>query len=130
MNPTIGWALAGLFTFLSWRAYGLEGLAMAASVIVFWLLLTFNRALRVMKNATASPLGHVPSAVMFHAGLKRGMRMLQIVTKTKSLGRKLGPGDDDWAWSDEGGREVRLHLERGRLVRWSISDEAASAEAA
>jgi hypothetical protein len=67
---------------------------------------------------------------MLHAGLKRGMTMMQIVTKTKSLGRKLGPGDDDWAWSDEGGREVRLHLERGRLVRWSISDEAASAEAA
>ena len=130
MNPNLGWALAAIFTFLSWRAYGAEGLALAASVVVFWLLLTFNRAMRVMKNAADSPIGHVPSAVVFHAGLKRGMTMLQIVTKTKSLGHKLGAGDDDWAWRDDGGREVRLHLQRGRLARWTIDDEAASTQEA
>ncbi|MEO6361717.1 MAG: hypothetical protein ABIO71_00660 [Caldimonas sp.] len=120
MNPLLGWALAAIFVAASWQAYGAAGLAFAASAIVFWLLLTFNRAIRVMKNAGGAPVGHVPSAVMFNAGLKKDMTMLQIVSQTKSLGRKLGDGDDDWAWSDEGGAAVHLHFERGRLVRWKV----------
>ena len=124
MSARLGWLLAAAFAFAAWRAYGLAGLAFAGSAVVFWLLLQFNRAVRVMKNAAASPVGHVPSAVMFHAGLARGMTMLQIVTKTKSLGRKVDGGDDDWRWSDDGGASVVLHFERGRLVRWQIERAA------
>ena len=120
MNPLLGWLLAALFTLFAWNAYGLHGLAFAASAIVFWLLLTFNRAVRVMRNAGKSPLGEVPSAVMLHAGLTRGMTMLQVVTKTKCLGRKVEGTDDDWRWSDDGGAAVVLHFERGRLVSWWI----------
>jgi hypothetical protein len=120
VSARLGWLLAALFAFAAWRAYDLAGLAFAASAIVFWLLLQFNRAVRVMKNAAASPVGHVASAVMFHAGLARGMTMLQIVTKTRSLGRKVEGSDDDWRWSDDGGASVVLHLEQGRLVRWAI----------
>ncbi len=129
MNPTLGWGLAAVFAFAAWRAYDLAGLAFAASAIVFWLLLQFNRAVRVMKNAAGSPVGHVPSAVMFNATLRKGMTMLQIVTKTKSLGRKVaGGGDEDWSWRDDGGSEVRLHFEQGRLVRWELlrPDEGAT----
>jgi hypothetical protein len=128
VNARLGWLLAALFTFAAWRAYDFAGLAFAASAIVFWLLLQFNRAVRVMKNAADSPVGRVPSAVMFHAGLARGMTMLQIVTTTKSLGRKVAGGDDDWRWSDDGGASVVLHFERGRLVRWQI-ERSAEAEA-
>jgi len=120
VNARLGWLLAAVFAFAAWRAYDLAGLAFAASAIVFWLLLQFNRAVRVMKNAAASPVGHVASAVMFHAGLARGMTMLQIVTKTKSLGRKVEGSDDDWRWRDDGGASVVLHFERGKLVRWGI----------
>jgi len=121
VNPLVGWLLAAILVGASWRAYGWPGVAMAAGVIVFWLLLQFNRALRVMKNAAAAPLGQVPSAVMFQAALRPRMTMLQIVTMTKSLGTKLDPGgDDDWAWSDSGGSTVRLHFERGRLARWQL----------
>ena len=120
MNARLGWLLAAVFAFAAWRAYDLAGLAFAASAIVFWLLLQFNRAVRVMKNAGASPVGHVASAVMFHAGLARGMTMLQIVTRTKSLGRKVEGSEDDWRWSDDGGASAVLHFERGRLVRWQI----------
>jgi len=128
VNPTLGWALAAVFAFFCWRAYGLSGLAFAASAIVFWLLLIFNRAVRVMKNAADAPVGHVPSAVMLHARLRRGMSMMQIVALTRSLGRKLGQNDDDWSWSDEGGAAVRLHFERGRLATWELdrADEAAT----
>ena len=124
MNPHLGWLLAAVFTFAAWRAYDLAGLAFAASAIVFWLLLQFNRALRVMKNAASAPVGHVASAVMFHAGLARGMTMLQIVTKTKSLGRKVAGSDDDWRWSDDSGASVVLHFERARLARWQIERPA------
>ncbi len=48
------------------------------------------------------------------------MTMLQIVTRTKSLGRRIADSDDDWRWSDAGGTSVVLHFERGRLVRWRI----------
>ena len=132
MNSRLGWLLAAVFAFAAWRAYDLAGLAFAASAIVFWLLLQFNRAVRVMKNAADSPVGHIPSAVMFHAGLARGMTMLQIVTKTRSLGRKVEGSDDDWRWSDDGGASVTLHFERGRLVRWQIDrfgEETAAAPA-
>jgi hypothetical protein len=120
VSARLGWLLAALFTFAAWRAYDWAGLAFAASAIVFWLLLQFNRAVRVMKNAADSPVGHVDSAVMFQAGLAHGMTMLQIVTQTKSLGRKVEGSDDDWRWSDAGGASVFLHFERGRLVRWQI----------
>jgi hypothetical protein len=120
VNPLLGWALAAVFAFFSWRVYGLPGLAMAASAIVFWLLLQFNRAVRVMKNAASAPVGSIPSAVMFNAWLRRGLTMLQIVTKTKSLGRKVEGSDETWVWTDAGGSDVRLHFERGRLVRWQL----------
>ena len=120
MNPYVGWALAAVFAFASWQGYGWRGLAFAVTAIAFWLLLQFNRVVRAMKNAAEAPLGSVPSAVMFQAGLRRGMTMLQVVSKTKSLGRKLGAGDDDWAWADDGGRTVSLHFEGGRLLRWAI----------
>ena len=120
MNPLLGWALAAVFAYFSWNAYGGPGLALAASAIVFWLLLQFNRAVRVMKNAAGAPVGSIPSAVMFNAWLRRGLTMIQVVTKTRSLGRKIAGSDDDWVWSDEGGSSVHLHFERGRLVRWQL----------
>ena len=120
MNPWLGWALAAAFTWIAWQTYQFRGLAFAASVIVFWLLLTFNRVVRAMKRAADQPVGHVESAVMFHAGLAERMTMLQIVTKTKTLGRKIDATDDDWRWSDEGDSHVDLHFEGGRLVRWKI----------
>ena len=120
MNARLGWLLAAVFAFAAWRAYDLAGLAFAASAIVFWLLLQFNRAVRVMKAAAERPLGRVPSAVMLHAALQRGMTMLDIVSKTKTLGRKVPDGRDRWVWADEGGRSVTLDFEKGRLVAWTL----------
>jgi hypothetical protein len=120
VNPIFGWVLAAGLAVASYEAYGWAGLAMAASAIVFWLLLQFNRAVRVMKNAAESPLGGIESAVMFHAKLQTGLTMLQIVTRTKSLGKKVEGRNDDWQWSDAGGSVVRLHFERGRLESWQI----------
>ena len=120
MHPVFGWVLAAALAVASFAAYGWPGLAMAVSAIVFWLLLQFNRALRVMKNAAESPLGEIENAVMFHARLERGLTMLQIVTRTRSLGKRVEGSEDDWVWQDPGGHRVRLHFEQARLKSWQI----------
>lgn len=119
-NPWIGWALVGLLGFFSWRVYGpVEGLALTGTATVFWLLLQFSGAARVMKKASRSPVGHVASAVMLNVKLRAGQTLLQTIRQTGSLGRKL-PGDDRWAWQDAGGARVELDFVRGKLARWAL----------
>jgi hypothetical protein len=133
VNPILGWSLVAVLGIVSWQSYGWRGVAIAASAVVFWLLMQFNRTVRVMQDAAQQPLGLVPSAVMFHAGLQPGLTMLKIVKSTKTLGRKVEGPDDDWVWHDEGGVAVRLHFERGVLVRWELqrpSPEAAEGDVA
>lgn len=124
MNPWIGWALAALFVAIAWQQYGWQGLLFAFSAVVFWLLLQLSRTLRIMRGAAQRPVGHVDSAVMLHAKLKTGMTMLQVIALTRSLGRKLGEGEDDWAWADEGGSSVRLHFTGGKLDRFELDRPA------
>ncbi|CAG0928668.1 hypothetical protein RHDC3_00830 [Rhodocyclaceae bacterium] len=121
MNPVLGWTLALIGAALAWRAYGWQGLLFAITVIVFWLLLQFNRALRVMKNAAGAPLGHVDSAVMLNAKLKRGMTLLQVLTLTKALGRKLSDSPESWSWADESGAAVTIVLRGGKLDTWTLT---------
>ena len=120
MNAKLGWALAALAFAAGWLVYGWQGLLMAASVTVFWLLLQFSRALRVMKSAADSPVGHVASAVMFQSRLKPGLTMMQVVGLTKSLGRKLGDSGDVWCWADAGGTEVEVVFDSGLCQRWQL----------
>jgi hypothetical protein len=124
MNPILGWALAALFVALAWQAYGWRGALAAFSAVVFWLLLQFNRVTRSMRAASQRPVGHVDNAVMLHAKLQPGMTMLEVIALTRSLGRKLGEGEDDWAWSDDGGSTVRLHFARGKLARHELDRPA------
>jgi len=123
MNPIVGWALAAAALAAAWYSYRWPGLALAATVIVFWLLLQFNRALRVMKNASYAPVGHVDSAVMLNAKLKSGMTMLQVVGVTKSLGRKLSDAPETWAWVDASGATVTITLDGGKLTHWALTRE-------
>jgi hypothetical protein len=120
MNPIVGWALVAALAFVSWEMFGARGLAVAISATAFWLMLQFNRTVRVMRAAARNPVARVPSAVMFQAGLRPGLTMLQIVSSTGSLGRKVEGTEDDWLWSDEGSNRVRLHFEQGRLATWQL----------
>jgi hypothetical protein len=120
MNPLVGWALAAAVTAVAWEMFGARGLAFAVSAIAFLLMLQFSRTLRVMRAAAQNPLARVPSAVMFQSGLRPGLTLLQIVSLTKTLGRKVEGTADDWTWADEGGDSVRLHFERGRLAAWHL----------
>ena len=125
MNATIGWALAALALVAGYVGYGWPGVLLALSVIVFWLLMQFSRALRTMRRAAARPLGVVDSALMLHARLHPGMGLPQILVLTGSLGRRLDgaqPSDDteSYAWRDAGGDEVVVELKAGVLSAWRL----------
>ena len=124
MNPILGWALAALLLVAAWQGYGIKGIALGVTLIVFWLILQFNRSLRVMRNAGSAPLGHIDSAVMLNAKLRAGMQMLQVLTLTKSLGRRVDPGADVYEWADAGGSTVVVTFANGRCQRWQLERPA------
>ena len=127
MNPILGWALAAIAVFLGWRSYGASGIAMAVSVIVFWLLLQYSQAIRAMRRAGEAPLGAIDSAVLLNARLRRGLTLLQLIALTHSLGRKVEGGEGDlehFEWTDPGGSTVRVRLDRGRLATWELQRPA------
>jgi len=125
MNPIIGWALAVLVVAIGWYKYGWQGAAFAVTLVVFWLLLQFNRAVRVMKNAASAPVGQVDSAVMFNAKLKPALTMMQVVAMTKSLGKKISDTPETWVWRDNTDSSVTLIFDKGRLASWTLDRPAA-----
>ena len=128
MNPNVGWGLAALMIAAAGAFYGWQGLVVGVTAVVFWLLLQFNRAIRVMKNAGNRPIGHVDSAVMLNAKLREGMQMLQVVTLTRSLGRHVSESPDVWAWADNGASEVQVTFRAGRCTGWVLSRPEGAAE--
>jgi hypothetical protein len=120
MNAIFGWGLALVALVAGWVGYGWPGVAMAVSVVVFWLLLQFSRAVRVMRMAATRPMGRVASAVMLQAQLRPGLTMMKVVTLTRSLGQRQGDSEDTWRWQDEGGAAVVLHFAQGKLVSWAL----------
>ena len=117
MNPTIGWALALAGVGLGYWQWGWPGVVLAVTCIVFWLLLQFNRVLRVMRRAAQRPVGTVDSAVMLHSKLHPGMKMIEILPLAGSLGKAVpGAGEENFEWADESGARVVVEMEKGRLV--------------
>ena len=121
MGARLGWALAVLATATGYWAYGWRGVLLALTVVVFWLLLQFSRALRVMRLAAQAPVGVVPSAVMLHSKLGAGMRLMEVVTISRSLGRKLRDDPETFAWRDESGAEVEIEFVDGRCRQWRLT---------
>ena len=120
MSVWMGWGLALLAGAVGYLGYGWRGLILAASVLAFWLLLQFSRALRALRRAAGQPLGQVDSALMLHARLHAGMPLVQILAITRSLGRKLADEPETFAWHDAAGDTVRVELRGGRLSAWAL----------
>lgn len=120
MNPIVGWSLAVIGVALAYVQYGWQGVVLAVTLVVFWLLLQFSRTMRVMRQASGAPVGHVASAVMLHAKLRAGMRLLDVLPLTRSLGHKLADEPETFAWADAGGDRVVLEFEKGRCARWRL----------
>jgi hypothetical protein len=105
---------------IGWVQWGWQGVVLAATMIVFWLLLQFSRALLTLRNAGRAPLGHVASAAMLNARLHPGMRLPQVLALTKSLGQKIADDPETFEWADPGGDRVRLELRQARLATWTL----------
>jgi len=129
MNGPAGWALAAVAVIASYWAYGWQGMLAALTLVVFWLLLQFSQALRAMRTAAARPVGFVDNAVMLHARLRRGMRLVDIIGLTRSLGEKLSDDPESYVWRDAAGDSVVVDLPGGRCSHWRL-ERAAAAPAA
>lgn len=120
MSAWIGWALALAAIAAGFASYGWPGVLMALGVVVFWLLLQFNRAVRALRVASQRPVGTVPNAVMLHARLRTGLRLPQVLALTRSLGRRVADEPETWAWHDAAGDEVQVELKVGRVSTWRL----------
>ena len=120
MNPIIGWLLAAIAVGIGWNSWGWYGVVLAVTLIAFWLTLQFNRALRVMRAAASAPVGHVDSAVMLNAKLRRGMALWEVIALTRSLGQRIDAVDERFRWADPGGASVTLQLSGGRASTWQL----------
>ena len=124
MSAAIGWALALAAVVVGYFSYGWPGLVLALTVVVFWMLLQFSRALRAMRAAAGRPLGVVDNAVMLHARLQAGLRLVDVLKLTRSLGTPLATGveavDETFAWQDAGGDRVEVDLQHGRVTAWRL----------
>jgi hypothetical protein len=121
MNPWIGWSLAAAALAAGWFGYGARGLALAVTVIAFWLLLQFNRLVRVMRDAAEAPVGHIGNAVMLHAKLHSGLPMAKVVALTKSLGRRSDESSEVYTWTDASGVVVTITFANGRCASWVLT---------
>ena len=128
LNVFIGWMLAAAALALGYLQWGWPGVALAVTLVVFWLLLQFSRALRVLRKAGRAPVGQIDNAVMLQARLQRGQRLPQILALTRSLGIKRDDDPEIFEWRDAGGDAVRVELVDGKVTRWELQRaDAASA---
>ena len=118
--------------FGSFRAFGWWGFSLVSSGIVFWLLQLSTRLMQTMERAADQPLGSVANAVMFHAQLHDGLRLIKVIGLAASLGQRIPSEDkntDIFEWRDAGGDSVPCHFHEGRLQQWSLSRANADAAA-
>ena len=125
MTALASWGLAVVALVLGYVSYGWPGVALALTVVVFWLLLQFSRALRTLRAAAGRPVGTVKSAVMLQAKLHPGMRLMHIIKLTQSLGTPVRPEPETFRWQDDGGDAVVAEMHDGKLAHWRLERAAA-----
>jgi hypothetical protein len=114
-------ALALLY--LGWVSGRWAGVAFAVGAMVMFGLLQLQRMIAVLRRAAKNPKGHVGSAVMLNAKLKRGVNLLHVMAMTQSIGEALseeGADPEYFRWSDDSGSSVTCEFARGKLVKWSL----------
>lgn len=120
MNQWIGGALALVALIAGGVFFGWQGVVLALSGVMFWLLMQFTRLMRIMRMANGAPIGHVDSAVMLAAKLREGMRLVELLPLTRSLGQKLCADPETYGWADAGGVRLELVMENGKLKSWQL----------
>jgi hypothetical protein len=119
-SPGANGLLVGGAIVAGWWVYGWQGLLLAITLIVFWMLLQFRRATRALANAAHRPIGLVDSVVMAQSRLDTGMQMPDVLQITGSLGVRQGTRDE-WLWHDEAGNELLVTFRRAIVIRWAVA---------
>jgi hypothetical protein len=107
----------------AWRQFGWAGIALAVGGVVMWVLLHFTRMVTILKKAADRPIGHVASAVMLHAKLRRGVNLMHVIAMTRALGRLLSEKDsqpDIYTWTDTSQSVVTCTFVGGKLTEWTL----------
>jgi len=129
MSTWTGWSLALLGLVAGWAAYGWPGVVLAISVTAFWLLLQFSRVMRLLHTAGGAPKGQIDSAVLLGAKLRKGLRLMDVIALTRSLGVRVSEQPEVWRWTDAGDINVDLSFEHGRCASWTLKRPDAPARA-
>ena len=113
-----------LFVAGAWQQYQWAGVAVASGAVVMWILLHFTRMVTVLSRAANRPVGHVGSAVMLNAKLKKGVNLMHVIAMTKSLGERLSTENaqpEIFKWTDEGESFVTCTFKDGKLIQWDMT---------
>jgi len=113
-----------LFVAGAWQQYQWAGVAVASGAVVMWILLHFTRMVTVLSRAANRPVGHVGSAVMMNAKLKKGVNLMHVIAMTKSLGERLSAEyaqPEVFKWTDEGASFVTCTFKDGKLIQWDMT---------
>jgi len=122
--PLLGIGLVAM----AYRWYGWPGVVAAASGLVLWALLHFNRIMAVLKRAAERPVGYVDSAVMLNAKLRPGVTLLHVVAMTRALGEQLSDRDvqpEVFRWTDNSRSHVTCEFAGGKLRSWRLERPSA-----
>ena len=125
MNFTRILTLAGIaiLTAGAWQAFGWPGIALAVGGIVMWVLLHFTRMVAILKKAGDRPIGHVNSAVMLNAKVKKGVTLMHVIAMTRSLGLLQTEKDTQpevFTWTDTSQSVVTCTFVGGKLTEWAL----------
>jgi uncharacterized protein (DUF486 family) len=103
--------------------YKWTGVALVASGLVTWGLLHFSRMMQVLKRTADRPIGHVGSAVMLNAKLKKGVNLMHVIARTQALGELLSVKDEQpevFRWTDGTKSHVTCRFLGGKLQSWEL----------
>ena len=111
------------FTVGAWQAFQWAGIALAVGGVVMWILLHFTRMVTILKKAADRPIGHVASAVMLHAKLRKGVTLMHVIAMTRSLGLLQTEKDSQpevYTWRDGSDSVVTCTFVGGKLSAWTL----------
>lgn len=103
--------------------FGWKGVVLVMTALILWLLVEFSRLMKLMGMASKGPVGRVQSAAALNASLRQGMKLVDVLPLTGSLGEKLEGGG--YAWADASGARVEVLLADGRVASWTLLPSAA-----
>jgi hypothetical protein len=65
---------------------------------------------------------------MLAATLAPGLPLMELLLRTRSLGRRTAEQPETYAWTDPGGATVTVELAHGRVRRWTLARPDATAD--